>query len=41
MKNQLLVKFPGGYIDVVLAVHTIASGTAAAGNIGINVSTVN
>lgn len=32
---------PGGYIDVVLAVHTVASGTAVAGNIGINVSTVN
>lgn len=32
---------PGGYIDIVLAVHTVASGTASAGNIGINVSTVN
>lgn len=32
---------PGGYIDVVLAVHTAASGTASAGNIGINVSVVN
>jgi len=32
---------PGGYIDIVLAVHTIASGTATGGNIGINVSAVN
>ena len=32
---------PGGYIDIVVAVHTIASGTAAAGNIGINANTVN
>ena len=32
---------PGGYIDIVVAVNTIASGTAVAGNIGINVSAVN
>ena len=32
---------PGGYIDVVLAVHTIASGTAAAGAVGINLYGVN
>jgi hypothetical protein len=32
---------PGGYIDIVLAVHTIASGTAAGGNIGINLSMIN
>lgn len=32
---------PGGYIDIVLAVHTAASGTASAGNIGIDVTTVN
>lgn len=32
---------PGGYIDVVAAVQTIASGTAAAGNIGVNVDVVN
>jgi hypothetical protein len=32
---------PGGYIDIVVAVNTIASGTAAAGNIGLNAQTVN
>ena len=32
---------PGGYIDIVLAVHTVASGTAAAGNVVLNVATVN
>ena len=32
---------PGGYIDIVIAVNTIASGTAAAGNIGVNANTVN
>jgi len=36
-----LASDPGGYIDVVLAVQTVASGTAAAGNIGMNVDTVN
>lgn len=36
-----LASDPGGYIDMVLAVHTIASGTAAAGNIVLNVATVN
>lgn len=36
-----LASDPGGYIDVVIAVQAIASGTAAAGNIGINVDTVN
>lgn len=28
---------PGGYIDIVLAVHTAKSGTATAGNIGLDV----
>lgn len=32
---------PGGYIDIVLAIHTIASGTAVAGNIGLNLTRVN
>lgn len=32
---------PGGYIDLVLAVHTVVSGTASAGNVGLNVETVN
>lgn len=32
---------PGGYIDVVLAVQTSASGTAAAGNIGLHADVVN
>lgn len=32
---------PGGYIDIVLAVHTVVSGTATAGNIGINLLVVN
>ena len=32
---------PGGYIDIVLAVHTVASGTATAGNVVLNVETVN
>ncbi len=32
---------PGGYIDVVLAVHTVASGTASAGNVLLNLETVN
>ncbi len=32
---------PGGYIDIVLAVHTVASGTAAAGNVVLNAETVN
>jgi hypothetical protein len=32
---------PGGYIDVVVAVHTVASGAASAGNIGLNFNTVN
>jgi len=32
---------PGGYIDIVLAVHTVVSGTATAGNIGLNANTVN
>jgi hypothetical protein len=32
---------PGGYIDIVLAVHTIASGTATAGNVALNAETVN
>lgn len=36
-----LASDPGGYIDVVLAVHTIASGTAAAGNVVLNIETVN
>ncbi len=32
---------PGGYIDIVMAVHTVASGTAAAGNVVLNAETVN
>lgn len=32
---------PGGYIDIVVAVQTVASGTATAGNIGMNVDFVN
>ncbi len=32
---------PGGYIDVVLAVSTVVSGTATAGNVVLNVETVN
>jgi hypothetical protein len=32
---------PGGYIDIVLAVHTVASGTAAAGNVALTVEVVN
>ncbi len=32
---------PGGYIDIVLAVQTVASGTAAAGNVALFVETVN
>lgn len=36
-----LASDPGGYIDVVIAVQTVASGTAAAGNVGMNVNTVN
>ncbi len=32
---------PGGYIDVVLAVQTVASGTATGGNIAVIVETVN
>lgn len=36
-----LASDPGGYIDIVVAVQTVASGTAVAGNIGINVDVVN
>jgi hypothetical protein len=36
-----LTSDPGGYIDLVLAVHQVASGTATAGNVVLNVSTVN
>lgn len=36
-----LTSDPGGYIDVVLAVHTVVSGTATAGNIGLNLTGVN
>ncbi len=36
-----LASDPGGYIDIVLAVQAIASGTAAAGNIVLNIETVN
>jgi hypothetical protein len=32
---------PGGYIDIVLAVQTVASGTAAAGNVALTVEVVN
>lgn len=31
---------PGGYIDIVLAVNAAASGTATAGNVGLNVEVV-
>lgn len=36
-----LTSDPGGYIDVAVAVHTVVSGSASAGNIGMNVETVN
>ena len=36
-----LTSDPGGYIDVVLAVHTVVSGAATSGNIGVNFTTVN
>jgi len=36
-----LASDPGGYIDVVLAVHTVASGTATLGNIGLNLTVIN
>lgn len=36
-----LAQDPGGYIDVVLAVNTIASGAATAGNVGLDFETVN
>lgn len=36
-----LASDPGGYIDIVLAVQTAASGTAAAGNVALNVAVVN
>lgn len=32
---------PGGYIDIVLAVHTVVSGSATAGNVVLNIATVN
>lgn len=32
---------PGGYIDIVLAVQTVASGTAVAGNVGLLIEVVN
>ncbi len=32
---------PGGYIDVVLAVETVVSGSAVAGNVALNIETVN
>ena len=32
-----LTSDPGGYIDIVLAVHTVVSGSATAGNIGLNI----
>jgi hypothetical protein len=39
-KQVGLTADPGGYIDVVLAVHATAA-TAVAGNVGVNLSTVN
>jgi len=39
-KQVGLTSDPGGYIDVVLAVHT-AAATGVAGNVSINLSTVN
>jgi hypothetical protein len=36
-----LASDPGGYIDIVLAVHTGVSGAATAGNVLLNVETVN
>lgn len=36
-----LASDPGGYIDIVLAVDTVVSGTAAAGNVVLNVEVVN
>jgi hypothetical protein len=36
-----LASDPGGYIDIVLAVHTGVSGAATAGNVVLNVATVN
>lgn len=36
-----LASDPGGYIDIVLAVHTVVSGAATAGNIALNIETVN
>lgn len=32
---------PGGYIDIAVAVHTVVSGSASAGNIGLSIDTVN
>lgn len=36
-----LASDPGGYIDIVVAVQTVASGTAVAGNIGLIADVVN
>lgn len=36
-----LASDPGGYIDIAVAVQTVASGTATAGNIGLSIDTVN
>ncbi len=36
-----LASDPGGYIDMVLAVQTVASGTAVAGNVALTVEVVN
>ncbi len=36
-----LASDPGGYIDIVLAVQTVVSGTAVAGNVVLNVEVVN
>lgn len=36
-----LTSDPGGYIDVAIAVHTVVSGSATGGNIGISLDTVN
>ncbi len=36
-----LASDPGGYIDIVVAVHTVVSGSATAGAVSLTVSTVN
>lgn len=36
-----LTSDPGGYIDIVMAVHTVVSGTASSGNVYLDVMSVN